>query len=60
VDLDVFDDEQQIAVEIAEQVDVLRRIAVHDQHVLYAWIGFWSLALPVAAAAASAIVRIED
>jgi uncharacterized membrane protein YoaK (UPF0700 family) len=28
--------------------------------VLYAWIGFWSLALPVAAGAASAIVRIED
>jgi uncharacterized membrane protein YoaK (UPF0700 family) len=28
--------------------------------VLYAWVGFWSLALPVAVAAASAIVRIED
>ena len=28
--------------------------------VLYAWIGFWSLALPVAVGAASAIVRIED
>jgi uncharacterized membrane protein YoaK (UPF0700 family) len=28
--------------------------------VLYAWIGFWSLALPVAVAAASAIIRIED
>jgi uncharacterized membrane protein YoaK (UPF0700 family) len=28
--------------------------------VLYAWIGFWSLALPVAVGAASAIVSIED
>jgi uncharacterized membrane protein YoaK (UPF0700 family) len=28
--------------------------------VLYAWIGFWSLALPVAVGAACAIVRIED
>jgi uncharacterized membrane protein YoaK (UPF0700 family) len=28
--------------------------------VLYAWIGFWSLALPVAVGTASAIVRIED
>jgi hypothetical protein len=28
--------------------------------VLYTWIGFWSLALPVAVAAAGAIVRIED
>jgi uncharacterized membrane protein YoaK (UPF0700 family) len=28
--------------------------------ILYAWVGFWSLALPVAVGAASAIVRIED
>lgn len=28
--------------------------------VLYAWIGFWSLALPVAVGAASAIIRVED
>jgi uncharacterized membrane protein YoaK (UPF0700 family) len=27
---------------------------------LYAWIGFWSLALPVAVGAASAIIRVED
>lgn len=27
---------------------------------LYAWIGFWSLALPVAVGAAGAVVRLED
>lgn len=27
---------------------------------LYAWVGFWSLALPVVVGAASVIVRIED